>query len=300
MNTRSQRGASKKRPASTKVSKKRRSKGQKYSFNLPFSRQIVVALRKSRTSKARRSKQQRQIVISVDGFGWREIAVIFKKIPARKGNKQKVATYRYAMARPRALLAIFLILAGLGSAAFFSFNLQKPVRFSVVPNNASAALAAPPVSTKVMPRSVPVKLQIPKIGVDANLTQVGLEPSGKMEMPWDIETASWYKYSPTPGEVGPSIIVGHLDGAKFANMSGVFFRLHELMPGDEMAVYREDGSIAKFKIIALKQVSQYNFPTNEIYGKINYAGLRVITCGGVYDEKEGHYSENTVVFAALE
>jgi hypothetical protein len=50
-----------------------------------------------------------------------------------------------------------------------------------------------------------------------------------MEMPWDIGTAAWYKYSPTPGEIGPSVIVGHLDGANYANMAGIFYRLRELV-----------------------------------------------------------------------
>jgi len=151
-----------------------------------------------------------------------------------------------------------------------------------------------------MPKSLPVRLVIPKIGLDTQLGQVGLQANGAIQMPWDIEAAAWYRYSPTPGELGPSIIVGHLDGADYADMTGVFWRLHELMPGDKIEVDRADGSDAIFKVIGLKQVPQNDFPTKEVYGNINYAGIRLITCGGAFNSSANHYTDNTIVYGALE
>jgi hypothetical protein len=75
--------------------------------------------------------------------------------------------------------------------------------------------------------------------------------------------------------------------------------LHELQQGDTFEVQRVDGSEMKFKVDAVKQFSQNNFPTNEVYGDINYAGIRLITCGGTFNNQTHHYSDNTVVFGSL-
>jgi hypothetical protein len=68
---------------------------------------------------------------------------------------------------------------------------------------------------------------------------------------------------------------------------------------DIFEVQRVDGSTMKFKVDSVKQFSQSNFPTNEVYGNINYAGIRLITCGGTFNSQTHHYSDNTVVFGSL-
>jgi sortase (surface protein transpeptidase) len=118
-----------------------------------------------------------------------------------------------------------------------------------------------------------------------------------METPNVLDyVTGWYKYSPTPGELGPAIIVGHVDSYKGIS---VFWRLRELVPGDTIDITRADGSVAKFQVNSLQQFDQTNFPTQAIYGDINYAGLRLITCGGTFNRKTGHYDHNMVVFASL-
>ena len=42
------------------------------------------------------------------------------------------------------------------------------------------------------------------------------------------------------------------------------------------------------------------FPTHAVYGAIDHAGLRLITCGGTYDAASHRYLDNVVVFARLE
>ena len=79
----------------------------------------------------------------------------------------------------------------------------------------------------------------------------------------------------------------------------VFWRLRELVPGDTFEIDRADGSTAKFKVDAVKQVPQSNFPTEEVYGNIDFAGIRLITCGGTFNRTTRHYSDNTIVFGSL-
>ncbi len=37
----------------------------------------------------------------------------------------------------------------------------------------------------------------------------------------------------------------------------------------------------------------------QVYGNTHRAELRLITCGGSFDQKSGHYVDNVVVFAHL-
>ena len=140
-------------------------------------------------------------------------------------------------------------------------------------------------------------MTIASVGINYGVKPVGKLADGTMETPGVLESITgWYKFSPTPGEIGPSVIVGHVDSYKGPS---VFWRLREVKPGDMVQVARADGKVANFKITALKQFDQANFPTQEVYGNVDKAELRLITCGGTFNHKTQHYSENTVVFATL-
>ncbi len=78
---------------------------------------------------------------------------------------------------------------------------------------------------------------------------------------------------------------------------GVFERLAELTAGDEITVLRDDGSTAVFRVTRTEQFAKSEFPTSAVYGDIDHAGMRLITCGGLDDA--GTYEDNVVVFAEL-
>jgi hypothetical protein len=73
-----------------------------------------------------------------------------------------------------------------------------------------------------------------------------------------------------------------------------------MRPGDEVAVTREDGKTAVFTVTGVSRFSKSRFPTRAVYGQIDHAGLRLITCGGTYDSARHRYLDNVVVFARLE
>lgn len=147
-----------------------------------------------------------------------------------------------------------------------------------------------------LPKSVPVRLEIPDIGLTTELSQVGKNADGSLEVPADANIAGWYRLSPTPGEIGPSIITGHVDTY---TGPAVFFYLKDLVPGQTITITRKDKTKAHFRVDKVASFEQQAFPTKEVYGDIDYPGLRLITCGGVYDVLSGHYSHNTVVYATL-
>lgn len=160
--------------------------------------------------------------------------------------------------------------------------------------------AAEPIAQRpVLPPSRPVRLEIPAIGVDSALQHLGQDADGGLEVPQGprYDEAAWYRYSPTPGAMGPAVLLGHIDSA--ANGPSVFFRLGELKGGDRIAVAREDGSTAVFTVDAVHRYAKKDFPTEVVYGDIDHAGLRILTCGGAFDRATRHYLDNIVVFASL-
>jgi sortase (surface protein transpeptidase) len=151
--------------------------------------------------------------------------------------------------------------------------------------------------TKVLPKSIPTHLRVPLASVDTDIIQIGQNADGTIELPTSYDIVGWYKYGPTPGELGPAIIVGHVDSYKGL---AVFWYLKDLKTNDEIDVNRTDGSVAKFVVAKVEEVSQDSFPTDEVYGPINYAGIRLITCGGEFSHATGRYNHNIVVFGKLQ
>jgi sortase (surface protein transpeptidase) len=117
-----------------------------------------------------------------------------------------------------------------------------------------------------------------------------------MEVPAPAD-AGWYSRGPSPGALGPAVIAGHVT---WNGAPEVFYRLSTMRRGDQVSVTRKDGKTAVFTVTRVAQFSKSRFPTREVYGQIDHAGLRLITCGGTYDAARGKYLDNVVVFAKLE
>jgi sortase (surface protein transpeptidase) len=140
---------------------------------------------------------------------------------------------------------------------------------------------------------------VPAIGVSTDLLQLGINSNSTIQVPplSNVSEAGWYRYSPTPGELGPSVIVGHVDSAQSG--PGVFFRLGALRPGAVVTVTRVDRSRARFRVYKVASYPKTRFPTSRVYGNTNDAELRLITCGGPFNSAVGSYLNNIVVYASL-
>jgi hypothetical protein len=151
----------------------------------------------------------------------------------------------------------------------------------------------------VLAAAVPVSIVIPAISVTSGLVDLGLNPDGTVEVPplAQNSAAGWYHGSPTPGELGPSLILGHVDSAEYG--PAVFFRLGDLRPGDQVSVTRADGSVADFTVDRVATYPKDAFPTLEVYGNTDRAELRLVTCGGEFDPRSHNYLDNIVAFASL-
>ena len=148
-------------------------------------------------------------------------------------------------------------------------------------------------------RSAPVSVHIPAIGVTSDLLHLGIDADGAIQVPslyTEADEAAWYKYSVTPGQIGTSVIEGHVDSYQGP---AVFFRLGALRPGDIVDVTLADRVTAVFRITGVRQYLKSRFPAKVIYGTTAYAALRLITCSGAFDYATGHYLSSTVVYASL-
>jgi sortase (surface protein transpeptidase) len=161
------------------------------------------------------------------------------------------------------------------------------------PPAVAAPARAAPVATQV---ADPARVRIPAIGVDAAVVPLAVDRQGVLPPPpTDVDTG-WWRAGPEPGEVGPAVIVGHVDGR---SGPAVFFRLRQLAPGDEIAVNRVDGTTAVFAVERVERHAKDAFPTEAVYGRTPDARLRLVTCGGEFDRSTRHYVDNVVVFAVL-
>ena len=157
-----------------------------------------------------------------------------------------------------------------------------------------------PTTGLVLPPSQPLTLIIPAIGVSSALIDLGRNSDGTVQVPSldDPDSpAGWYRGSPTPGTLGPSIILGHIDSRQYG--PGVFYSLGELKPNDTVEITRADGSVAVFAIDDVRSYPKANFPTLAVYGNLDHAGLRLITCGGQFDPDASSYESNIVAFGSL-
>jgi hypothetical protein len=153
---------------------------------------------------------------------------------------------------------------------------------------------APPAAASP---TAPVALTVPALGVrTGQLLGLGIDPAGALEVPPDATTAGWFTLAPTPGSPGPAVIAGHVD---YQGTPGVFQRLGELKPGEEVTVARADGSTAVFETYLVERYAKAQFPTERVYGNTAGPELRLITCGGAFDSGSGHYQDNVVAYARL-
>jgi hypothetical protein len=171
-----------------------------------------------------------------------------------------------------------------------------PPRLAIAAPNGLAPLGTLPALPEpvMLAAAPPVALQIPAIGVRTRLVQLGITRQGTLQVPSSPSVAGWYTGSPRPGEIGSSIIAGHIDSYLGP---GVFYRLRELRPGDRIYVRQADGMSAVFQVSAVHQYPKAHFPAAAVYGPVPDAELRLITCGGTFDYATRSYLSNIVVYS---
>jgi LPXTG-site transpeptidase (sortase) family protein len=206
----------------------------------------------------------------------------------------------------RRTLTTILVLAAFAVAAMgvSAATASRGITSTIIP--ATVHLAPPPTASATavkqakepilsLPASQPVRIIIPAIGVNAPVVPVS-KTAGSVGTPplTNHDLAGWYDGSVTPGQTGPSLIDGHIDGYGLAS---VFYRVPALKTGDVIRVLRKDGETASFKVTWVQVVAKTAFPWKAVLGWTSYPSLRLVTCGGPFNSLTGHYVENVIVYA---
>jgi hypothetical protein len=283
--------------AKAKQNPKKRQPTKRKLPSLPVKKKVV--------RKRKQPNRIKKIQLRVGRNTTLQITFQLSTLPARKSKKpvtkkarnKAKSSLRNPLVRIRqAALTLLMIGIGITGLAYCVITVLNPPALQTPYYAAAAIPVEPNAINHSLPASDATKLEIPAIGLSARVELVGRHSDGTIEVPPDVTVAGQYRFAPTPGELGPAIIVGHVDTYKGP---AVFWYLRDLKPGQIIKVSRVDGKTAKFKINKIKDFPQNDFPTQDVYGDIDYAGLRLITCGGTFNYLSNRYSNNTVVFASL-
>lgn len=195
-----------------------------------------------------------------------------------------------------ALLMVVLVLAFALNACSQPHPPQTQNVVSAVTYHAARSVSRETASTKVLP----VRLSIPAIGVDAPIEAVGVTTAGDLAIPaqnqW--QDVGWYSSGPLPGELGSSVIDGHLD--RPGGYPAVFWRLRDLSVGNEVIVIDTQGKTLHFRVTAIEYYPPKYAPIEQIFANQSGRYLNLITCSGDWIPSQHQTTLRLVVYTTLE
>lgn len=142
---------------------------------------------------------------------------------------------------------------------------------------------------------LPVRLEIPKIKVDAALDYVGITSHGEMGVPASPAKAAWYDQGPRPGQTGSAVIDGHFGYRN--HIPAVFDNLSSLQKGDKLYVKDIKGLTTTFVVSSLRTYDPRADAATVFRSSDTKAHLNLITCEGTWNQAQKSYSNRLVVFA---
>lgn len=207
---------------------------------------------------------------------------------------------RSEMHRLRSALGFALVLMVIGIAAAIWWPHGDDAQHPASPR-ASRADTTPPPRSRPEPRRTRARtaaigrLEIPAIGVHADVITLGLNADHTLQVPASTQQTGWWKGGAYPGRPGAAVIVGHVDSTRGP---AVFFRLSRLRRGDVVTFRARGGApAARFVVSATQRAPKDSFPTRRVYRATPGPTLRLVTCTGVFDHSSGHYESNLIVYA---
>ncbi|MDH6626647.1 sortase (surface protein transpeptidase) [Streptomyces sp. LBL] len=148
--------------------------------------------------------------------------------------------------------------------------------------------------------ALPQRVDVPQLGIQAPVVARGLDGQGAIDPPSYDQAAvvGWYAAGTSPGAAGTALMVGHVDTE---TRPAVFYKISAMKPGEKVRVFRDDGEIAEFTVDDVQVVTRDRFDAQQAYGprRTGRAELRLITCGGSFDQASRSYTANVIVSAYL-
>lgn len=145
-----------------------------------------------------------------------------------------------------------------------------------------------------VPLPGPVTLSAPGLwSGSVAVVGLGVDDGGALEVPSSAGAIGFWRDGPRPGQPGAAVVVGHVD---LDGRPGVFSRLASARVG-ALIEAQVGGEGVRFRVTSVERFRKTRFPTDEVYRPTTRTELRLITCGGRFDRRTGHYDDNVVVRA---
>lgn len=198
-----------------------------------------------------------------------------------------------------------LLISGCTTTVGFSPTTGQACSLAATLNVAAAQPTPTPIPTQIsstytvrVADGSPVRLQIPKINVDASFQYNGLKSDGAMEIPNNVVDVGWFTGSVHPGDIGTAVITGHVAQIRGGVLTkpGVFFNLKDLRAGDTLAVVNDKGETISFVVRETKSYDPSADATDVFVAKDNGTHMNIITCEGTWHPDQLSYSQRLVVF----
>jgi LPXTG-site transpeptidase (sortase) family protein len=184
------------------------------------------------------------------------------------------------------------LLAGLliAALAVFAYTLFNSTLYF------SQTTGIPPLSvqTPVATSSLPARLIVPVLKINASVQDLGVNSIGNMQAPDNFVDVGWYKFGTVPGYVGSAVIDGHVDNG--LGLAGVFLKLNTIQVGDDVYVQTIGGDMLHFVVQNVTTYPYQSVPVDQVFAQNDAARLNLITCDGTWVNGQDTYNERLVVY----
>ena len=232
------------------------------------------------------------------------------------------------MIKVRVLVVLGFVLLGI-SATTFANHFFGHSRVGVVLSDAplprgvavpTATMNSSPTHTSVPARlgvpakvgvparvGVPVRVIVDSHGVSSSVSADKHNADGSLFVPADPHKVSWAREEAAPGSArGTIVLIGHVN---FNGVQGAFSDLPTYKIGQGISLVMADGRTLKYAVAAKPiEVNKRDvagarlaelFDQKQGYGlgDVKSSRLLLLTCGGVFDNRTGHYESNVFVYA---
>ena len=191
---------------------------------------------------------------------------------------------------------------GSGTAASLAGPAGAPTARAEHPTRVGSAATSIPVSgpggniTRPARLPPPVRIVIPSLSIDAPVLAEGVDPSGAMAIPQDVQATGRYRWGATPGSAAGSIVVvGHVDSA--SQGIGAFFTLDRVANDAVITLVTADRRAWRYRVVAREEFAKPSLPSAAVFGRTGPLRLTLATCGGAFDRHVESYKDNIVITA---
>lgn len=195
-------------------------------------------------------------------------------------------------------IGIFVVLVGLAdltSRAAAAVLGENALFEAFAPAAARPSRAVVPSAAATSSVIVPARINVPALGIDAKVEEVGTNAAGAMATPKDFMQVGWWSEGQKPGQEGNAVFAGHVNNA--LTTAGVFANLSKIRKGDYVTVSDAQGRTQVYRV---EEISLYNpdeAPLEKIFARKGPSQLVLITCEGEWIEDERQYDQRLVVIA---